>query len=125
MKTAFDNNVSRARPRVRLTSASNPDISVEAIAQAVAAEAPAPTLAGAVKERAQQLAEPKPTAVEAVQAALAVAPKAHAEPPPTVVEVQTQPTPPVVEDQPETRRERLKERLKAVRENPKPEPLPE
>src|SRR5438874_1591290 len=109
MKTAFDNNVSRARPRVRLTGASNPDISIEAIAQAIAEE-PAPSLAGAVKERAQALAEPRPTAAEAVQAALtrveAPAPvKAHAEAPPAVVEVQTQPSPPIVEEQPETRRE--------------------
>src|SRR5688572_7536234 len=138
MKNAFDANVSRARPRVRLTAPAS-EISVEDIAAAVAAEGPAPTLAGAVKERAQALVEPKPTAVEAVQAALANEPRlprreegrgegavrASAEAPPSVVEVQTQPAPPVIEEQPELRRERLKERLKAVREHPKPEPLPE
>jgi len=125
MKNAFDANVSRARPRVRLTAAPEvAEISVESIAAAVAAEPPvAVSLAGAVKERAQALSEPKPTAVEAVQAAL----KAHAEPPPAIIEVQTQPAgaPPSIEDEPELRRERLKERLKAVREHPKPEPLPE
>src|SRR4051812_42037776 len=115
MKNAFDANVSRARPRVRLTGSPS-DISVEAIAAAVAAEPP-PSLAGAVKERAALLSEPKPTAAQAVQAALAAAPvltaaavvvKAHAEAPPSVIEVQTQPAPPEL-DQPETRRERLKE----------------
>ncbi len=47
---------------------------------------------------------------------------AHAEPLPSMTEVQT----PVreLEAAPELRRERLKERLKAVRENPRPEPLP-
>jgi DNA repair exonuclease SbcCD ATPase subunit len=149
MKQGFDANVSRARPRVRLAAALNEsmveqapaaEISVEAIAQAIAAE-PA-SLAGAIKERAQALHEPKPSAVEAVQAALAapVAPvvpvakvettvRAHAEPPPAVIEVQTAPLP-VREEAPQVepsdrRREKLKERLKAVRENPKPEPLPE
>jgi hypothetical protein len=160
MKNAFDSNVSRARPRMRLTApSSEPEISIEAIAAAVAAEPPTTSLAGAVKERAAALEKPKPSAVEAVQAALAAespphesstlrgrahgprvqetvaappavvaaaVPRAHAEPPPAVVEVQTQPAPVQPEgDQPETRRERLKERLKAVRENPKPEPLPE
>jgi hypothetical protein len=54
----------------------------------------------------------------------APAPRAHAEPPPAVTEVQTAP-PPSVESDPSERRERLRERLKAVRENPRPEPLPD
>ena len=49
---------------------------------------------------------------------------AHAEAPPAVTEVQTAP-PPNVESDPGERRERLRERLKAVRENPRPEPLPD
>jgi DNA repair exonuclease SbcCD ATPase subunit len=49
---------------------------------------------------------------------------AHAEPPPAVTEVQTAP-PPNVEADTSERRERLRERLKAVRENPRPEPLPD
>jgi hypothetical protein len=49
---------------------------------------------------------------------------AQAEPPPEVVEVQTPPPPEPVVDQ-GARRERLKSRLRAVRENPRPEPLPD
>ena len=52
------------------------------------------------------------------------APRAHAEPPPAVTEVQTAPPPHLEQDTTE-RRERLRERLKAVRENPRPEPLPD
>ena len=47
---------------------------------------------------------------------------AQVEPPPEVVEVQTVPAPAV--DQ-AARRDRLKSRLRAVRENPRPEPLPD
>ncbi|MFL5319328.1 MAG: extensin-like protein [Myxococcaceae bacterium] len=49
------------------------------------------------------------------------------EPPNHMVEVQTEapPSPAQLEElSPDVRRERLKERLKAVRENPRPEPLP-
>ncbi len=52
------------------------------------------------------------------------APAAHAAPPPSQVEVQTPSAPAQLELSPEVRRERLKERLQAVRENPRPEPLP-
>ncbi len=53
----------------------------------------------------------------------AVKPRAAAVAPPQVVEVQTTP----VHDELDAseRRDRLKERLKAVRENPRPEPLPD
>jgi hypothetical protein len=51
----------------------------------------------------------------------APAPMAYAAPPPAAVEVQTPAAPQAT---PEVRRERLKERLQAVRENPRPEPLP-
>jgi DNA repair exonuclease SbcCD ATPase subunit len=164
MKKAFDANVSRARPRVRLSAALGeaavetdvPGIAVEAIAAAIASEPPVKPalsavegLASALKERTQALHEPRPTAVEAVQAALATvvevhapppppvaamraapeplpAPRMHAEAPPPVIEVQSPPRPPREDElEPDRRRERLKERLKAVRENPKPEPLPE
>ncbi len=54
----------------------------------------------------------------------APAPRAHAEPPPAVTEVQTAPAP-NFEAETIERRERLRERLKAVRENPRPEPLPD
>ena len=165
MKKAFDANVSRARPRVRLGSMGEPGLNestVDAIAERVALEAISvharptppvatrhesvmPDLALAVKSRAAEGRGPKSSAVEALQQALAETPprfaappraeylreqtaapkvRAAAEPPPQVVEVQTSP-PPSDELDVGERRERLKERLKAVRENPRPEPLPD
>lgn len=183
MKKAFDANVSRAKPRLRVgaafatlgTEAEAPASSfeVEAIAAAIANEpvggaheaaavGPAsviPDLSAAVKAKAAARAN-KPSAVEALKQALAsdvatgphavapsavsakaervapaelidapaMPPVAHAQPPAPQVEVQTAPLPqPPAEtlDEPNVRRERLKERLKAVRENPRPEPLPE
>jgi len=55
--------------------------------------------------------------------AMVAEPVARVEAPPQEVEVQT-PAPPREEDDSDARRERLKARLKAVRENPRPEPLP-
>jgi hypothetical protein len=178
MKKAFDQNVSRAKPRLRLGAAfATPEAeeTESAIAEEVELEVaaapspapplPAPDLHGQVKARAAASRQPRPTATEAVQRALldeepepaptprarahvgasvvdwpevpraqqssdghaaawqraAPEPVAHADAPPEVTEVQT-PAPPVLD--PSERRERLKERLKAVRENPRPEPLP-
>lgn len=157
MKKSFDDNVSRARPRVRMSSLSGEaaftESAAEAIAERVALEAMSvharptppvangresaiPDLAVAVKARAGEARGPKVTAFQALQQALqAEAPprsfvgrepkvRAAVEPPPQVVEVQT--APPVVDELGiDERRERLKERLKAVRENPRPEPLPD
>jgi hypothetical protein len=189
MKKAFEQNVSRAKPRVRLGAltglldapeAAETSESPEAAPEPVA-EAPAPTtadLSSEVRARIERARAPRPTASEAISAALraplsqheaqamaavhtevfgskteaaasrveAVTPRVTAaEPEPVAagvltasvevatvahgnarvmeVEVQTLPTP-VEELDAETRRERLKERLKAVRENPRPEPLP-
>jgi predicted nucleic acid-binding Zn-ribbon protein len=198
MKKAFEQNVSRAKPRVRLGALTglleNPEGAetseapeAEATTPAPAAEAPpAPTadLSAEVRARIERARAPRPTASEAVSAALraplsqheakamaaahtevfgstaqaaaprveavtprvtavepepvaaavlaapaevtaapVAAPVAHGNAPATEVEVQTPPTP-VEEMDPEARRERLRERLKAVRENPRPEPLP-
>lgn len=147
MKKAFDANVSRARPRVRLgllgesmpvlsevegTDEVGP-VNVDEIAERVALETSVharppppvvPDLAQAVRLKATEARAPKATAIEALQQALA-APKAAAAPPPQVVEVQTAPPPRYDEADPGERRDRLKERLKAVRENPRPEPLPD
>lgn len=182
MKKAFDANVSRAKPRMRLGAmlseaaegalveeATVSPIEVETIAEQVAREAvepvipsvapPSPDLSSTLKAKATARAN-KPTAAEALKGALetpvleAKAPKAaaprgveakvtpvieaHAAPvrveapvahvaaPVEVTEVQTAP-PPEVEPELEAgeRRERLKERLRAVRENPRPEPLPD
>jgi len=178
MKKAFDANVSRARPRLRLNGMVGepaPEM-VEALAQKVAAETmsvhtkptPAmpiasvvPDLKDAVRTRAEAAVKPKPTMLDALQMALeqhpvvqetVVAPpvafvappalvpapfveersrvskmRASIEPPAHLVEVQRPPPHEVAAPQndPAERREKLKERLKAVRENPKPEPLPE
>lgn len=125
---------------------------VEALAMQVAAEAPPvipsveKDLGSALRARAFARAN-RPTAAEALTSALAetslpsphrgegqgegpvahvAAPVvAHAEPMPDMTEVQTAPPPSQDERDPGERRERLRERLKAVRENPRPEPLPD
>jgi DNA repair exonuclease SbcCD ATPase subunit len=152
MKKAFDANVSRAKPRLRLgalmtstledESAFNAE-TVEALAEQVAHEdsvipsVDTTDLGTALRARAQARAL-RTTAVEALHEAIAAPaafheeprsfapPQAFAEPLPTVTEVQAPPAP-EGEHQHEAseRRERLRERLKAVRENPRPEPLPE
>ncbi len=171
MKKAFDANVSRARPRVRLgllgeqsMGGEVSEAAVETIAERVAQEVSVharptppvaqayepqpvvPDLANAIRARAFESRAPKATAVEALQQALAnevalafapmptpsavpvqapVAKVRAAAAPPQVVEVQT--APPVHHEELDAgeRRDRLKERLKAVRENPRPEPLPD
>lgn len=181
MKKAFDANVSRAKPRMRLGAmlseaaeaavveeASVSPVEVETIAEQVAREAvepvipsvapPSPDLSSTLKAKATARAN-KPTAAEALKGALetpvleakapkavaarvveakaapvvedvepvmVAAPVAHVAAPVEVTEVQTAP-PPNVEPELEAgeRRERLKERLRAVRENPRPEPLPD
>lgn len=83
-------------------------------------EQPAPYLAPPVVEHARVVApvdQPRAFVAAPVE-------HAHAEPPPAVTEVQTAP-PPNFEADTAERRERLRERLKAVRENPRPEPLPD
>jgi hypothetical protein len=202
MKKAFDANVSKARPRLRLGGLLSDGVSVEtdpgaqaaqsaveAIAEQIAREemtpgpAPVEDLGAVLRARATARFS-RPTAAEALEQALVdqalVAPQpaavvhevvahaapphvaspqpsvvhevvAHAAPPhvalpqpsvrasvvhevvnhasapPSVIEVQT-PAPPMPhapEFDPAERRERLKDRLRAVRENPRPEPLPD
>lgn len=156
MKKAFDANVSRARPRVRLgllgeSTEALTEAAVESIAERVAAEVSVharptppvatssvvPDLAEQIRARATEARAPKATAYEALQKALepagarnvperATPVTAAAAPPPQVVEVQTAPPPQVMDEvDAGERRDRLKERLKAVRENPRPEPLPD
>jgi uncharacterized coiled-coil DUF342 family protein len=179
MKKAFDANVSRARPKLRLGAMMESEEStlsaeaVEALAQSVAQE----PLASGSEERAVDLSEAvkarlsarslKPTAAEALSAAIEApsaeanveadsgarlpprmgapltatvwqdstthetvvpatkgAPVATVEAPAEVQEVQTAPSEAPLPDAAE-RRDRLRERLRAVRENPRPQPLPE
>jgi DNA repair exonuclease SbcCD ATPase subunit len=180
MKKAFDANVSRARPRVRLGLLGEQpgeqlmgevsESAVETIAERVAQDmsvharptppvanrfesaSVVPDLANTIRARATEAQRPKASAVEALQQALAgesavavkpriqhheapapvamqmpvqvqVKPRAAAAPA-QVVEVQTTPVQ-IDELDAGERRDRLKERLKAVRENPRPEPLPD
>lgn len=81
---------------------------------------------GRMGVQALRMSEAEPmTTYAAVQASTVTTAEtvARQEAPPAQVEVQT-PAPPREEMDSESRRERLKARLKAVRENPRPEPLP-
>lgn len=172
MRKAFDQNVSKARPKIRLgaqLAAPEPEVTQTA-------EPPPrpPELADEVRARVEKRDAPSLTAKEALTAKLDVAPEpprvVETRPLPASTEVFAEPPEPAVpeeraslaepavspevpevhssaaaqvtearvepelEVEPETfgpealepsaRRERLKERLRAVRENPKPEPLP-
>ncbi len=159
MKKAFEQNVSRAKPRLRLGAFTGvidpaaPDESPESVPEQALAQEPAPAperpaapepmlapeapvvahthndLSAEVRARVERARAPRPTAAEVIEAALQApspapaAPVARVEAPEHEVEVQT-PAPPREDLDTQSRRERLKERLKAVRENPRPEPLP-
>lgn len=179
MKKAFDANVSRARPKLRLgamlgtsEAASVSQETVESLAQAIAQEPvipsreePAADLSSAFRAKLTARAF-KPSAAEVLSSALQTevpAAKASVPEPVAAVHVVEEPvvaqqpvevvmaqpktvvvqtvkngveaphevrevqTAPVEAPQPDAadRREKLRERLKAVRENPRPEPLPE
>lgn len=175
MKKAFDQNVSRAKPRLRLGAMAgllDTVEQVEEVSEPVMETAPAPAapdLSSELRARLERARAPKPSAAEAMEAALRApvafrrvdpvahpdspylhevrareeapvadegafesfemplpSPQAFRAAPEPEVEVQTPPSPAPVEASmdPQARRERLKERLKAVRENPRPEPLP-
>src|SRR5688500_17026244 len=86
MKKAFDANVSRAKPRLRLgamisVTEEKPEAAVQTDVVEAAAPAPVemtaeleapvvPDLAAAVRAKAEKARAPKPTAAEAVQRAL-------------------------------------------------------
>lgn len=106
MKKAFDQNVSRAKPRLRLGGVGdNVDASIGPEGSGEVEIAHDSALGVELKARiepvvsAQASSEPKPAGREQSRAA-------------------------AVELDPRARRERLKARLKAARENPRPEPLP-
>ncbi|WP_375756136.1 hypothetical protein [Corallococcus exercitus] len=92
MKKAFEQNVSRAKPRLRLgalTGAldpSDPTGTAAAHPEPAAPEAPAPVaegpdLSSEVRARIERRAGPRPTAAEAMEAALSAPPR-HTAPPP-------------------------------------------
>lgn len=140
MKKAFEQNVSRAKPRLRLGAAlteipAEPEPADEVAALPAEPQVPvAAELAAQVKARVEQAQRPKMSAAEAIQLAL-TAPMSEPErmglaasltPQREQVEIQNPIPPPEMSEDPDpdSRRERLRERLRAVRENPRPEPLP-
>src|SRR5713226_535517 len=109
MKKAFDQNVSRAKPRLRLGGVGdNVDASIGPEGGAEMEIAHEPGLGAELRARIEPVAitqassEPKPAGREPSRAAGASANGLD----------------------PRARRERLKARLKAAREDPRPEPLP-
>jgi chromosome segregation ATPase len=141
MKKAFDQNVSRAKPRVRLGGAAE-DPAGQASIEDVPAQSASDALSSEIKARldrarsaeAQRVASAQNGIVEVedrAQVREEPAPKAAAveEPAPKPKRTESakrngngnangaEPTA-------ESRREKLKERLRAARENPRPEPLP-
>jgi hypothetical protein len=143
MKKAFDQNVSRARPRLRIGAFN------DAAAEAAEALDPQEVEAGPangetsepgteVNVRAERAMHPQPelSSLDAIPPSRPPEPprpaSASAGQPPETGEIQT-PPPELLrtresraspQPDPVRRREQLKERLRAVRENPRPEPLP-
>jgi len=123
MKKAFDQNVSRAKPRLRLGGA-EPDESTTVVEPPDAPPA-SDALSSEIKARLDrartaeaELAASTRNGVEAEEQ-----PVVRPEPPKAAAaEIKTRRAEPEVNA--EARRERLKERLRAARENPRPEPLP-
>lgn len=92
MKKAFEQNVSRAKPRLRLGALTgaldpaDPTGTAAATPEPAAPEAPAPAaeapdLSSEVRSRIERRAGPRPTAAEAMEAALNAPPR-HTAPPP-------------------------------------------
>jgi hypothetical protein len=154
MKKAFEANVSRSRPRVKLGSlleeTAPPDEAAEPAPEASAVPAPvseAKEVAVEVKAPARPPPSPPRAAVappaeaerpvaqaqgrrgaEAVAEMLArhAAPKPATPAPPSRARVEAPPAPVAAppEETPTARREKLRQRLKAARETPRPAPLP-
>ncbi|WP_434301268.1 hypothetical protein [Corallococcus exiguus] len=92
MKKAFEQNVSRAKPRLRLGALTgaldpaDPTGTAAAAPEPVAPEAPpvaeSPDLSSEVRSRIERRAGPRPTAAEAMEAALNAPPRHTAPPPP-------------------------------------------
>jgi chromosome segregation ATPase len=137
MKKAFDQNVSRAKPRVRLGgTAEDPagtssfeDLAVQSASDALSSEIKARL------ERARSAEVHRAAATQNGTAEVEDDAVLREEPAPKAAAVEEPPPKPKraeaakrngngAEPSPEIRRERLKERLRAARENPRPEPLP-
>jgi FtsZ-binding cell division protein ZapB len=129
MKKAFEQNVSRTRPRVKLgTLVGEPPTPEEPDARPAAADVAPPAPAAEAKAPSPRAPEPRASASPGKRGAEAVAQLlARHEAPASRPAVAAQPPSApraAAEPDPATRREKLRQRLKAAREQPRPEPLP-
>ncbi len=135
MKKAFDQNVSRAKPRLRL-GADVDDAAAPAAVEPVPLQSASEVLSSEIKARLERarIAEAELTAPAHNGKAAAEDKAAHREEPAAEAKLTEKASPSQkrgnaaqrngAELSSEARRERLKERLRAARENPRPEPLP-
>src|SRR5918996_2343935 len=128
MKKAFDQNVSRARPRLRIGAFNEAaDAAAEALTSPESSAEPAVQDAPEVPVPKQPASKATAALPEASPAVVSVEPSAETaevgRPPPEPPQRSREPRPSSAPD-PVRRRAQLKERLRAVRENPRPEPLP-
>jgi DNA repair exonuclease SbcCD ATPase subunit len=135
MKKAFDQNVSRAKPRLRLGTGAEEGAGPAAV-EAAPLQSASDVLSSEIKARLERArnseAEPsvvarngaragEDKAARREQSAAAVRPAEESAP----AQKRSNSAPRNGSEQSaEARRERLKERLRAARENPRPEPLP-
>lgn len=123
MKKAFDQNVSRARPRLRVGAFTE---AADAVAEALGSRE-----AEATPSTETVVASPEPAVTQAPVPEL-VARSDEPRPSPATQDLEPPAEPQARGRDPRSspgsdavrRREQLKERLRAVRENPRPEPLP-
>src|SRR5260370_6180691 len=143
MKKAFDQNVSRAKPRVRLGGAAE-DPAGQASIEDVAVQSASEALSSEIKARLDRARSAEAQRASSTQNGVAEAEDGapvREEPAPKAVGVEEPAAKPKrtesakrngngsgkengAEPSAESRREKLKERLRAARENPRPEPLP-
>jgi chromosome segregation ATPase len=139
MKKAFDQNVSRAKPRVRLGGAAE-DPAGQASIEDVPVQSASDALSSEIKARLDRARSAEAQRVASAQNGISEVEDSAAvreEPSPKATAVEQPAAKPKrtesakrngngngAEQSPESRRERLKERLRAARENPRPEPLP-
>jgi len=134
MKKAFDQNVSRAKPRLRV-GADVDDAAVPAAVEPVPLQSASDVLSSEIKARIERarVAEEEPAPTPQNGKAAGEEKEAHREESTAPAKSAEKAAPQKrgnsaqrngAELSSEARRERLKERLRAARENPRPEPLP-
>jgi chromosome segregation ATPase len=133
MKKAFDQNVSRAKPRLRL-GADVEDGAAPAAVEPAPLQSDSDVLSSEIKARIERAriaeAEPAPSTQNGKATAEGETQREESAAPAKPAEKATAPKRGNASQRngaelsSEARRERLKERLRAARENPRPEPLP-